>query len=195
MDLKELPTRSFARHPWEIVRADFFLRLLGRAGQGRGAFRARYRGWRWLFCRAAAGDFSRRWRGSHASTWPTMRRGCKAKAGGDPRLAFTTTKPEGRFGLRAHARRARTRGRRPGSTARHRFQLPRAWGLAAGQRASLRDAVLAPRRAPGPQAALHARSSARPGRRKRASPSSSTASSSPACSCRAPWSSSASWHC
>jgi 2-polyprenyl-3-methyl-5-hydroxy-6-metoxy-1,4-benzoquinol methylase len=28
MDLKELPARAFARHPWETVRADFFLRLL-----------------------------------------------------------------------------------------------------------------------------------------------------------------------
>ena len=28
MDLKELPSRAFARHPWEIVRADFFLRIL-----------------------------------------------------------------------------------------------------------------------------------------------------------------------
>ena len=30
MDLKELPARPFARHPWEIVRADFFARLLRR---------------------------------------------------------------------------------------------------------------------------------------------------------------------
>jgi len=28
MDLKELPSRSFTRHPWEVVRADFFVRLL-----------------------------------------------------------------------------------------------------------------------------------------------------------------------
>jgi trans-aconitate methyltransferase len=28
MDLKELPARSFKRHPWEMVRADFFARLL-----------------------------------------------------------------------------------------------------------------------------------------------------------------------
>jgi len=28
MDLKELPPRPFVRHPWEVARADFFLRLL-----------------------------------------------------------------------------------------------------------------------------------------------------------------------
>ncbi len=28
MDMKELPDRAFVRHPWEIARADFFLRLL-----------------------------------------------------------------------------------------------------------------------------------------------------------------------
>jgi hypothetical protein len=30
MDLKELPRRTFQRHPWEIARADFFLGLLRR---------------------------------------------------------------------------------------------------------------------------------------------------------------------
>jgi hypothetical protein len=27
MDLKELPNHAFERHPWEIVRADVFLRI------------------------------------------------------------------------------------------------------------------------------------------------------------------------
>src|SRR5512142_3129268 len=35
MDLRELPAHAFARHPWEIARADFFLRLLrDRLGRG-----------------------------------------------------------------------------------------------------------------------------------------------------------------
>jgi len=52
MDLKELPTRAFDRHPWEIARATFFLRLLREwiapgglrvldAGAGDGYFAAR----------------------------------------------------------------------------------------------------------------------------------------------------------
>jgi hypothetical protein len=34
MDLKEVPSRSFKRHPWEIARADFFVRLLREKLQG-----------------------------------------------------------------------------------------------------------------------------------------------------------------
>jgi SAM-dependent methyltransferase len=98
MDLKELPTRSFARHPWEIVRADFFLRLLGQRvmdqvlsaldiGAGDGYFAERlladFPALERLTCLDLAYD----------AAW------LQAKAGGDPRLAFTTTKPEGRFGL------------------------------------------------------------------------------------------------
>ncbi len=36
MDLKELPARPFARHPWEIVRADFLIRRLRRRVTGHG---------------------------------------------------------------------------------------------------------------------------------------------------------------
>jgi 2-polyprenyl-3-methyl-5-hydroxy-6-metoxy-1,4-benzoquinol methylase len=36
MDLKELPARPFARHPWEIVRADFLIRCLRRRVTGHG---------------------------------------------------------------------------------------------------------------------------------------------------------------
>jgi Methyltransferase domain len=36
MDLKELPFRSFKRHPWESVRADFFVRLLRENLHGHG---------------------------------------------------------------------------------------------------------------------------------------------------------------
>ena len=35
MDLRELPAHPFARHPWEIVRADFFARLLRGRVKGR----------------------------------------------------------------------------------------------------------------------------------------------------------------
>jgi SAM-dependent methyltransferase len=34
MDLRELPSRSFQRHPWEMVRADFFARLLRESLRG-----------------------------------------------------------------------------------------------------------------------------------------------------------------
>jgi hypothetical protein len=34
MDLREIPTHVFKRHPWEKVRADFFVRLLRHHVQG-----------------------------------------------------------------------------------------------------------------------------------------------------------------
>ena len=98
MDLKELPARSFARHPWEIVRADFFLRLLRERipsqttsaldiGSGDG-----------YFARRLLADFPSVKRlvcfdPAYHAAW------LQGKAAADPRLAFTATKPAGRFDL------------------------------------------------------------------------------------------------
>jgi hypothetical protein len=98
MDLKELPTRSFARHPWEIVRADFFLRLLRERVPGQGLSA--------LDIGAGDGYFAER---LLADLPAVARLTCfdlaydarwlQTKAAGHPRLTFTATKPEGRYGL------------------------------------------------------------------------------------------------
>jgi len=98
MDLKELPTRSFARHPWEIVRADFFLRLLGERVTGQGGAA--------LDMGAGDGYFAQRLLANSPSV---ERLTCfdlaydaawlQAKAARDPRLTFTATKPEGSYSL------------------------------------------------------------------------------------------------
>jgi 2-polyprenyl-3-methyl-5-hydroxy-6-metoxy-1,4-benzoquinol methylase len=100
MDLKELPTRSFARHPWESVRADFFLRLLreralGRAksaldiGAGDGYFAERLLADSPALARLACFD------PAYDAGWLQE----KEKETSRPRLAFSATKPEGRFDL------------------------------------------------------------------------------------------------
>lgn len=98
MDLKELPTRAFARHPWEIVRADFFLRLLrariaGQAastldiGAGDGYFAERLLADFPAVARLTCFDLA------YDASW------LQKRTTGDPRLAFTATKPAGRFDL------------------------------------------------------------------------------------------------
>jgi SAM-dependent methyltransferase len=96
MDLKELPTRTFARHPWEIVRADFFLRLLGEQVKGQGKSV--------LDIGAGDGYFAERLLASfpavaqltcfdlaYDASW------LQSRAAGHPRLTFTATKPAGKY--------------------------------------------------------------------------------------------------
>jgi SAM-dependent methyltransferase len=98
MDLKELPTQSFARHPWEIVRADFFLRLLRERiagqircgldmGSGDGYFAQRLLGDSSSPKRLVCFDLA------YDASW------LQGKAPTDPRLTFTATRPEARFDL------------------------------------------------------------------------------------------------
>jgi len=98
MDLKELPTRAFARHPWEIVRADFFLRLLRDQAKG-GALAA-------LDIGSGDGYFAERVLAglpgvtgvtcfdlAYDADWLLGRASC------DPRLSFTATRPEGSYDI------------------------------------------------------------------------------------------------
>ena len=98
MDLKELPTRAFARHPWEIVRADFFLRLLRRRvtgevisaldiGSGDGYFAERLLASFPAVARLTCFDLA------YDADW------LQGKAAADPRLSFTATRPEGKYDL------------------------------------------------------------------------------------------------
>jgi hypothetical protein len=98
MDLKELPPRPFARHPWEIVRTDFFLRLLGERVTGQGVSA--------LDMGAGDGYFAERLLADGLSV---ERLTCfdlaydaawlQAKTAVDSRLTFTATKPTGSYGL------------------------------------------------------------------------------------------------
>jgi len=98
MDLKELPTRAFTRHPWEIARANFFLRVLGERITGRELSA--------LDIGAGDGYFAERMVGTlpavahltcfdpaYSETW------LQARAAGEPRLSFTAQKPEGRYDI------------------------------------------------------------------------------------------------
>jgi hypothetical protein len=96
MDLRELPTEPFKRHPWEIVRADFFARLL----------RDHVRGCALSVLDVGAGDgyLARRL----LAGWPSVARLTCYDPGYDERwvagqsggrLAFTAVKPVGRFNL------------------------------------------------------------------------------------------------
>jgi SAM-dependent methyltransferase len=98
MDLKELPDRSFARHPWEIVRADFFLRLLheripGQAksvldiGSGDGYLAQR------LLANFPSVERLTCFDPAYDAAWS------QGKAGADSRLAFSATRPTRRFDL------------------------------------------------------------------------------------------------
>ena len=96
MDLKELPTRSFARHPWEIVRADFFLRLLRERVTGQAVSALDVGAGDGYFAERLLADFPAEARLTcfdlaYDATW------LQAKVGGDPRLVFTAAKPEGRY--------------------------------------------------------------------------------------------------
>jgi len=98
LDLRELPPRPFARHPWEIVRADFFARLLrGRIkdhslaaldmGAGDGYLAQRLLTDFPALARLTCFDLA------YDSAW------LETKAAAGPRLRFTATKPDGRFDL------------------------------------------------------------------------------------------------
>ncbi|HEX7505603.1 MAG TPA: class I SAM-dependent methyltransferase [Polyangia bacterium] len=98
MDLKELPARAFARHPWESVRADFFLRLLrkrtaGRAlsaldiGAGDGYFAERLLAGCPTVAQLTCFDVA------YDGTW------LQSKVASDPRLIFTAQRPEDRYDL------------------------------------------------------------------------------------------------
>ena len=98
MDLKELPHHAFERHPWEIVRADFYLRLL-RENITKTSLSA-------LDIGSGDGYFARRL----LADLPTVTRmtcfdpGYDAarlaeQAHGDPNLAFTAQRPRGTFDL------------------------------------------------------------------------------------------------
>jgi 2-polyprenyl-3-methyl-5-hydroxy-6-metoxy-1,4-benzoquinol methylase len=98
MDLKELPARSFTRHPWEIVRADFLIRCLRKrvAGQGLSA----------LDIGAGDGYLAQR---LLAGLPAVARITCfdlaydakwvQEKADNDSRLTFTAHKPAGQYDL------------------------------------------------------------------------------------------------
>ena len=98
MDLRELPTRSFSRHPWEIVRAGYFLRLLREriSGQDLSA----------LDIGSGDGYFAHRL----LADWPSVKRltcfdlaydatWLQEKVASASRLEFTAKMPEGRFDL------------------------------------------------------------------------------------------------
>jgi SAM-dependent methyltransferase len=98
MDLKELPYHSFERHPWEIARADFFLRLLRDnisknatsaldIGSGDGYFARRLLADLPAVTRATCFD------PGYVAAW------LAEQAHGDPSLAFTAQRPHGTFDL------------------------------------------------------------------------------------------------
>ncbi len=98
MDLKELPGRGFTRHPWEIVRANFFLRLIGQQVKGE-ALRA-------LDIGSGDGYFARRLVASHRSVTHLTcfdlaydAEWMRGRAASEPRMSFTAEEPEGRFNL------------------------------------------------------------------------------------------------
>jgi SAM-dependent methyltransferase len=98
MDLKELPTRAFARHPWEIVRAEFFLRLLRERvkgeelaaldiGSGDGYCAERLLAGIPRMARITCFDLA------YDASW------LQGPATRDPRLLFTATKPTDNYDL------------------------------------------------------------------------------------------------
>ncbi len=102
MDLKELPSHAFARHPWEVVRADFFLRIL----------RDRVMGNDLAALDLGAGDafFARRLASAlpslsrmtcfdlaYDTRWLTDR--VVSENAADKPIRFTSTKPDERFDL------------------------------------------------------------------------------------------------
>ena len=98
MDLKELPTQAFVRHPWEIVRAEFFLRLLrervkGEAlaaldiGSGDGYCAERLLAGIPRMARITCFDLA------YDADW------LKGPVTRDSRLLFTATKPTGNYDL------------------------------------------------------------------------------------------------
>jgi 2-polyprenyl-3-methyl-5-hydroxy-6-metoxy-1,4-benzoquinol methylase len=104
MDLKELPFHAFARHPWEIVRADFFLRLL----------RDRVKGNDLSALDLGAGDayFARRLVGAlpavsrmtcfdlaYDARWLADRADAENSVDKLGEIQFTSTKPDERFDL------------------------------------------------------------------------------------------------
>jgi 2-polyprenyl-3-methyl-5-hydroxy-6-metoxy-1,4-benzoquinol methylase len=102
MDLKELPSHAFARHPWEVVRADFFLRILSDRvagndlaaldlGAGDAFFARRLVGALPAVSRMTCFDLA------YDTRWLTDRTGSENPAG--KAIRFTRTKPDERFDL------------------------------------------------------------------------------------------------
>jgi len=98
MDLKELPARAFARHPWEIVRADFFTRCLRKRvtgqglcaldiGAGDGYLAQRLLAGLPAVARITCFDLA------YDTDW------LEGRASGDPRLTFTAQKPASKYDL------------------------------------------------------------------------------------------------
>jgi len=98
MDLKELPTREFVRHPWEIVRAEFLLRLLrarieGEAldaldiGSGDGYFAERLLAGLPRLAHITCFDLA------YDAEW------LQGNATRNTKLSFTATKPQGAYDL------------------------------------------------------------------------------------------------
>jgi 2-polyprenyl-3-methyl-5-hydroxy-6-metoxy-1,4-benzoquinol methylase len=102
MDLKELPSHAFARHPWEVVRTDFFLRILcdfvsGNdlsaldLGAGDAFFSRRLLDELPAVSRMTCFDLA------YDARWLTHRAGSENSAGKP--IHFTSTKPDERFDL------------------------------------------------------------------------------------------------
>jgi SAM-dependent methyltransferase len=98
MDLRELPQNAFARHPWEIVRADFFARLLREhvrgnglsaldMGAGDGFFAGRLLGQVSSIARITCFDLA------YSEAW------LRDKAAGPTALSFTAVRPTSNFDL------------------------------------------------------------------------------------------------
>jgi SAM-dependent methyltransferase len=95
MDLSERPAGAFARHPWEEARARFFRRVLEAAGVGRApvAVLDVGAGDGWLASRLAAGLPA----GSRVVCWDAGYEASAVARAETPGLAFTRTRPPGRF--------------------------------------------------------------------------------------------------
>jgi SAM-dependent methyltransferase len=110
MDLKELPTHAFSRHPWEIVRADFFLRILRDhvngndlsaldLGAGDAFFARRLLATLPAVSRMTCFDLAYDTRWSAGSPGPPGMPGMDSLLDRPDEIRFTSTKPDGSFDL------------------------------------------------------------------------------------------------
>jgi hypothetical protein len=95
MDLREVPNEPFRRHPWEVARARFFLRVLADGGAFKGPGRL-------LDVGAGDGWFSeqvleRSAAGTEITLWDSGYGDLLGGDTGDPRVARTAEQPDERF--------------------------------------------------------------------------------------------------
>ena len=98
MDLKELPTRAFERHPWEIVRAEFFLRLLRERVNGEALAALDIGSGDGYFAERMLADFARV---AHVTCFDLAYDAgwLQGRGTSEPRLSFTAKRPEGTYDL------------------------------------------------------------------------------------------------